>query len=142
MTTVNIYLTFEGDCKEAFELYRSVFGGEFEMISTFAEMPPQEGMPPLSDEMKNKIMHVTLPIGGETALMGSDVAGDWGPDLIVGNNFSISIRPENTDEADRIFHALAEGGKVIRPMEKTFWNAYFGVLIDRFGINWMVNCTL
>jgi PhnB protein len=141
MTTVNVYLTFEGNCREAFDFYRSIFGGEFSSRSTFGEMPPQEGMPPMSDELKDQIMHVTLPVSKETVLMGSD-SGGWGPKIVPGNNFSISVHVSGKEEADRIFNALVEGGEIRMAMEKTFWNAYFGMLTDKFGINWMVNYTL
>lgn len=140
MTTINIYLTFDGNCKQAFEFYQSVFGGEFVSLSTFGEMPPQEGIPPIPDHMTDRLMHVSLPISKETILMGSDSGGDWGPKLQVGNNFSISVNPENESEADRIFNALAEGGNITMPLAKMFWGAYFGSLTDKFGINWMVNC--
>ena len=83
-------------------------------------------------------MHVTYPIGDGTLLMASDKGG-WGPELVVGNNFSISVNPDSEEEAQRIFHALSEGGIVTMPIEKTFWNALFGSTIDKFGINWMVN---
>ena len=139
MATVNIYLTYDGDCKEAFEFYKSVFGGEFSSYSTFGEMPPQEGMPPISDDYKNKVMHVSLPISDETVLMASDKGGGWGPELQVGNNFSISINPDSKEEATRLFNGLAEGGQITMPLADTFWNAYFGMCIDKFGIQWMVN---
>jgi len=138
MTTVNVYITFDGNCMEAFDFYKSVFGGEYLSVNTFGEMPPQEGMPELSDEEKGKIMHVSLPIGGETILMASD-RGSWGPDVVVGNNFSISISPANREEADRLFNGLSAGGKVTMPIGDMFWGAYFGSFTDKFGINWMVN---
>lgn len=75
-------------------------------------------------------------------LMGSDTGGEWASEVVVGNNFSISVNTKDTEEADRIFNALAEGGKVNMPLEKTFWESYFGMLTDKFGINWMVNCQL
>lgn len=142
MTTVNIYLTFNGNCREAFEFYRSVFGGDFQYVGTFGEMPPQEGMPPISDDLKDKIMHISLPISKETALMGSDAGGEWAPNLQQGNNFTISVNVDSTKEADRIFNALAVEGNITMPLAKTFWEAYFGMLTDKFGINWMVNCEL
>lgn len=142
MKTVNPYLNFEGDCKAAFELYRSVFGGEFSYIGTFGEMPPQEGMPPLPDSEKSKIMHVSLPINKETVLMGSDTSEAFGPKMITGNNISVSINTDSQKEADRLFKGLSEGGKITMPMEKTFWGAYFGMFTDRYGINWMVNYDL
>jgi len=142
MTTVNLYLNFDGNCEEAFNFYRSVFGGEFNHIGRFKEMPPQPGQPPIPEELAEKIMHISLPISKETILMGSDVGGEWSKDFQQGNNFTISANTDNTDEATRIFNALAEGGTVKMPLAKTFWESYFGMLTDRFGINWMVNCEL
>ncbi|MCB0395395.1 MAG: VOC family protein [Flavobacteriales bacterium] len=142
MATVNVYLTFDGNCKEAFDFYKSVFGGDFQSVNTFGEMPPQEGRPPLPEEMKKRLMHISLPISKETSIMGSDIMPGMGPDLNVGNNFSLSVHPSSKGEADKIFQALAQGGQVNMPMEETFWNAYFGMLTDKFGINWMVNYEL
>lgn len=140
MITVNAYLTFNGDCKAAFDFYKSVFGGKFDYIGTFGEMPPQEGMPPMSDEMKQRIMHVSLPISAETRLMGSDTGGEWGASHQVGNNVSMSINTKDKAEADRIFNALANGGNITMPIADTFWQSYFGMLTDKFGIHWQVNC--
>ncbi len=142
MTTVNIYLTFPGNCKEAFDFYKSVFGGEFPYVGTFADMPPQEGVPPMTDEQKSKIMHISLPISKETILMGSDMGGGWASELKIGNNFAISVHTETRAEADRIFNALAEGGSISMPMADAFWNSYFGMTTDKFGINWMLNCVM
>ena len=138
MTTVNVYLTFDGNCLEAFEFYRSVFGGEFGYVGRFSEMPPDPANP-LSESDKNKIMHISLPVSKETALMGSDKFGSHGPQLVTGNNFSISVNPGSREEADRIFNGLAKGGQVTMPMADQFWDAYFGMCIDKYGINWMVN---
>lgn len=138
-TTVNIYLTFDGNCKEAFEFYKSVFGGDFPQVSTFAEMPPQEGIPPVKEEEKDRIMHMSLPISKETVLMGSDTGGEWASQFQQGNNFSISVNTENKEEADRIFNELSQGGNIMMPMDKTFWGSYFGMFQDKFGINWMVS---
>lgn len=138
-TTVNIYLTFDGNCKEAFEFYKSVFGGDFPQVSTFAEMPPQEGIPSVKEEEKDRIMHMSLPISKETVLMGSDTGGEWASQFQQGNNFSISVNTENKEEADRIFNELSQGGNIMMPMDKTFWGSYFGMFQDKFGINWMVS---
>ncbi len=92
------------------------------------------------DTDKDKIMHVSLPIGN-TVLMGSDVGGDWSSKMVQGNNFSISIAPETKEEADKIFNSLSEGAKITTPLHSTFWGSYFGMLTDKFGINWMVNFT-
>ena len=142
MITVNAYLTFNGDCKAAFDFYKSVFGGEFDYVGTFGEMPPQEGMPPMDDEMKKRIMHISLPISEETRLMGSDTGGEWGAKHQVGNNISMSINTKDKAAADRVFNALADGGNITMPIADTFWEAYFGMLTDKFGINWQVNCEL
>ncbi|WP_268122706.1 VOC family protein [Roseivirga pacifica] len=139
MTTINVYLTFNGNCKSAFDFYRSVFGGEFASESTFGEMPPQEGMPPMPDEMKDQIMHVSLPISQETVLMGSDTGGEWAASHVQGNNFSISISTDSKAKADNFFNELSAGGEVKMPMEQTFWGDYFGMLTDKFGINWMIS---
>jgi len=138
---VNVYLNFDGNCREAFVFYKSVFGGEFAYLGTFGDMPPQEGLPPLSEEMQSKIMHISLPISKETVLMGSDAGGEWAPKLVFGNNFSISVNADSTDEADRIFSALAVDGKITMPLANTFWGDYFGMLTDKFGVNWMVSST-
>lgn len=139
MTTVNTYLTYDGNCEEAFTFYKSVFGGDFQYIGRFKDMPPQEGMPPMTAEEGEKIMHVSLPVSKETVLMGSDAGGEWCANLIKGNNFSVSVNTDSTEEADRIFNGLSADGKVTMPMDKTFWGSYFGMFTDKFGINWMVS---
>lgn len=139
MTTVNVYLTFNGNCKEAFDFYQSVFGGEFPYVGTFGEMPPQEGQPPISDELKDKIMHISLPISAETVLMGSDIGDESAANYKPGNNFSISITTSSKAEANRLFDGLSSGGQVTMPMDDTFWGDYFGMFTDKFGINWMVS---
>lgn len=138
MATVSTYLTFNGNCEEAFNFYKSVLGGEFTYIGRFGEMPPQEGMPPMDEADRNKIMHVGLPIGS-TVLMGSDTGGDWASSFIQGNNFSVSVNAENKTEADRLFNGLSAGGQVTMPIADTFWGSYFGMFTDKFGINWMVS---
>lgn len=139
MTLVNVYLNFNGNCEEAFNFYKSVFGGEFPYIGRFKDMPAHEGQPPMPKEMENKIMHVSLQISKETALMGSDTGGEWAPSFKQGNNFSISISTDSKSEADRLFNGLSAGGKVTMPLSTTFWGDYFGMFEDKFGINWMVS---
>jgi len=138
MNLANVYLTFNGNCKPAFEHYKSVFGGEFAHISTFKDMPAEEGKE-LSAEMADKIVHVALPIGGDTIIMGSDTDVEGGQEVKVGNNFSISITTDSKAEADKIFNALAEGGNITMPLGDTFWGDYFGMLTDAFGVNWMMS---
>jgi PhnB protein len=135
---VNPYITFKDNCEEAFNFYKSVFGGKFAYVGRFNEMPPQDGMTVSASEGQ-KIMHISLPISKETILMGSDTTGAFADSTIVGNNFSISINAKSEKEADRLFNGLAAGGNTVMPMSKTFWGAYFGMLVDKFGIQWMVN---
>jgi len=139
MATVNIYLTFNGNCLEAFEFYKSVFGGGFPYVGKFKEMPPQEGMKAMSPEDGEKIMHISLPISQETMLMGSDTGGEWASNFSQGNNFSISITADSKEEADKLYAGLSAGGNATMPMSQTFWSSYFGMLTDKFGINWMVS---
>lgn len=139
MASVHTYLTFNGNCEAAFNFYKSVFRGEFEYIGKFKDMPPAEGQPPVSEADAEKIMHVSLPIGNGSSLFGSDTSEAFGGNVTFGSNFSISINADNKDEADKLFNGLSEGGNVIMPMGDTFWGAYFGMFVDKFGINWMVN---
>ncbi|NCA77188.1 MAG: VOC family protein [Alphaproteobacteria bacterium] len=139
MTTVNIYLTFNGNCFEAFTFYKSVLGGEFSYVGRFKEMPPEEGMPPLPKEMEDMIMHISLPVSKETRLMGSDTGGEWAPAYVAGNNFSVSINTDSKEEVDRLFNGLSAGGQVTMPLNMTFWGDYFGMFTDKFGINWMIS---
>lgn len=135
MAAVNAYLNFNGNTAEAFNFYKSVFGGEFENFQRFSDMPDMEH---LSEEEKSRVMHVSFPIG-QTMLMGSDTLESMGYAFKTGNNFSLSVDTQSEEEADKIFNALAKGGNVTMPLEKTFWGAYFGMLTDKFGIQWMVN---
>ncbi len=139
MAILNIYLTFDGNCEEAFNFYKSVFGGEFPYIGRFKDMPPGEGDGKLEPGEENRIMHVSLPISKETRLMGSDTAGEWGANYLKGNNFTISITAENKAEAEKLFNGLSAAGKVTMPLSKTFWSECFGTFTDKFGINWMVS---
>jgi PhnB protein len=139
MAAVNPYLTFNGNCEEAFNFYKSVFGGEFPYIGKFKDMPPMENCAPIPESEAEKIMHVSLPIGHETSLMGSDSSEAFGQSTTMGNNFSISINADSKEEADTLFNGLSAGGKKTMPMDETFWGAYFGMFTDKFGIHWMVN---
>ena len=139
MATLSPYLNFNGNCEEAFNFYKSVFGGEFPYIGRFNEMPPAEGGKPMTEEEGNKIMHVSLPIGKDSVIMGSDAGGEWAGKIQPGDNVQLSLNAESTEEADKWFNGLAAGGQVKMPMADTFWGAYFGMLTDKFGINWMLN---
>lgn len=137
MAQVNPYLTFDGNCEEAFNFYKSVFGGEFPYIGRFSDMP-QDGDERISEEMKNRIMHVSLPISQETILMGSDTMPGM-QDYRQGNTIALSLNTDSREEAERIFHGLSAGGSITMPLADTFWGAYFGMWTDKFGISWMVN---
>ncbi|KMQ70947.1 VOC family protein [Chryseobacterium koreense] len=139
MAQVNAYLTFNGNCEEAFNFYKSVFGGEFPYIGRFGDMPPSEDGKQVPEADKNKIMHVSLPISQETILMGSDTGGEWASKHVAGNNISLSVNTDSKEEADRIFNGLSAGGNVTMPLAETFWGAYFRMWTDKFGIHWMVN---
>ena len=138
--TVNVYLTFEGNCLEAVEVYKSIFGGEFDMVMKWSDMPPNEHFQ-LPDSEKDKVMHMGLPISKETMLMGSDRAGEYGDPIAPGNNFSISVTAESREEVDRVFNALAASGQITMPVADQFWGDYFGSVADQFGIHWMVGFT-
>ena len=136
--TLSTYINFNGNCREAFEFYRSVFGGEFDVMETFRNGPSDMGMP--EDELDN-IMHVSFPIGS-SALMGSDIPSIFGPPVTQGNNFSISYGATSREESDDLFGKLAKGGTVSMPMQDMFWGSYFGSCTDKFGINWQINFEL
>ncbi|MDP4239580.1 MAG: VOC family protein [Bacteroidota bacterium] len=141
MKTINPYLSFNGKCEEAFNFYKSVFGGKFLVVKRFKEMPENPNCP-ISASEKEKIMHISLPISKETVLFGCDSLQAFEDTTVLGDNISLSIDTDSTDEATRIFNELSSGGNVTMPMEKTFWNAYYGMVTDKFGISWMVNYDL
>jgi PhnB protein len=135
--TLSTYLNFDGNCAQAFDLYKTVFGGEFTVRQTFGDGPPDMKTDP---SHKNRIMHVSLPVG-DTVLMGSDAMEGHGEPFKMGNNFSISYAPKSKKDADEKLAALSKGGAVVMPMQGMFWGAYFGMCRDKFGVNWMVNFT-
>lgn len=139
MTTINVYLNFDGNCEEAFRFYRTVFGGEFGFMGRFSEIPPEEGAPQIPEALAQRIMHVSLPISKETILMGSDILPGYGEPFQPGNNFAISINTGSRTEADRLFGELGRDGAEVMPLGDTFWGAYFGMVKDRFGVHWMVS---
>lgn len=140
MTTASPYLTFNGNCEEAFNFYKSVFGGDFLTIMRFSDMPSEQPMP---ESAKSKILHVALPTGNGSMIMGSDSQSSFGgPAVTFGENMTICIMPETEAETERLFNGLSAGGKVTMPLEKTFWKAYFGMFTDKYGIQWMVNYDL
>ena len=143
MARVTTYLNFPRSTEAAFTFYRSVFGTDFAgPVSRFKDMPPQPpGQPSLPDADKDLVMHVALPILGGHVLMGSDAPESMGFTVKPGNNVYINLEPDSRAETDRLFAALSSGGKVEMPMQEMFWGGYFGSIVDKFGVQWMFNCT-
>jgi PhnB protein len=144
MATVSVYLNFSRNTEEAFLFYKSVFGGEFSGggIARLGDIPPMEGGPQIADSDKNLIMHIELPILGGFKLMGTDAPESMGFQLNFGNNVYITLDPDTREETKRLFDSLSEGGKVTMPLQDMFWGAYYGTCIDKFGVQWMFNCTV
>jgi PhnB protein len=130
---LNPHLSFNGQCQKAFEFYQQCLGGNIQTMMTHGDSPMADQVP---SEWRDKILHATL-IVGETALMGADVPPDSYKEP---KGFSITIQINEPADAERIFRALSEGGTVTMPLQETFWAARFGMVVDRFGIPWMVNC--
>jgi PhnB protein len=143
MSKTSTYLNFTHNTEEAFNFYKSVFGGDFVdgKINRFGEISPMEGMPPIAEEDKNLVMHVALPILGGHLLMGSDAPESMGFKLNQGNNVYVALHSDSRSEADTLFAKLSEAGEVEMPMQDMFWGDYYGALTDKFGIKWMVNYT-
>lgn len=136
MAQLSPYLTFNGNCKEAFDFYRSVFGGEFLAIMKNSDIPAEVPSMPGADP--EKLLHISLPISKETVLMGCDMPEAYGQ-AVFGTNFAISVNTGSTEETTKLFNGLSEGGKTTMPLGDTFWGSFFGMCIDKFGIHWMVS---
>ncbi|HEY1006221.1 MAG TPA: VOC family protein [Sphingobacteriaceae bacterium] len=142
MASVGTYLNFPGNTEEAFLFYRSVFGGEFSApIARFGDIPPQEGAPEIAEQDKNMVMHVSLPILDGHLLMGTDAPESMGYQVAPGNNVYISLQPDTRAETRRLFDALSAGGSVSMELQDMFWGDYYGSCTDRFGVQWMFNCS-
>jgi PhnB protein len=139
MKTANPYLNFNGNTEEAFTFYQSVFGGEFQAFLRFKDFGGNSMG--LSAADLEKIAHVALPLGRDALLMGTDVVASMPMTLTMGNNFSIALEPDSAEEADTLFDALAAGGRVQMPLQKTEWAEKYGSCVDRFGVQWMVSYT-
>ncbi len=135
MAAINPYLNFNGNTEEAFNFYKSVFGGEFLGIQRYKDTPESNKIPA---EVQGKIMHIALPIKG-SLLMGTDALEIMGQTLTMGNNIHLSIDTDSQEEADQIFSGLSTGGQIKMPMNKTFWGSYFGMVKDKFGVQWMIS---
>lgn len=136
MKNIIPYLNFLGNTEEAFTFYKSIFGGEFTTFQRFKDIPNNQH---LSNVDQEKIMHVSLELSNGYVLMGTDMLESMGHKLVEGNNFSLSINADSESEADFLFNSLVKGGKIDMPLEKTFWGAYFGIVKDKFGIQWLIN---
>lgn len=143
MTRVTTYLNFTNNTEEAFLFYQSIFGGEFTRggIVRFGDIPPSEGMPPLAEADKNLIMHIELPIAGGHVLMGTDAPESMGFKVNFGNNVHINIEPDTKEETKMLFDKLSAGGKITMDLQDMFWGSYYGSCTDKFGVQWMFNCT-
>jgi PhnB protein len=142
MARVSTYLNFANKTEEAFIFYKSVFGGEFTApgIRRMGDIPPADGMPPVSDAVKNLVMHIELPITGGHILMGTDAPEQMGFTVNFGNNVHINLETDTRAETKRLFDALSAGGKVSSELQDMFWGAYFGSCTDKYGVQWMFNC--
>jgi PhnB protein len=138
MHRIDIYLNFNGNSEQAFLFYKSIFGGEFIAAQRYKDVPGGDKMPA---EDQEKMMHISLKITPHTSLMASDNVASNRSSLREGNNFHICIQAGNEKEADKLFGALSKDGTIEMPMNKTFWGAYFGMCVDKFGILWMINFT-
>lgn len=142
MAKVSTYLNFPRNTEEAFNFYRKVFGGEFTGgISRFRDIPPSDNMPPLPEADRNLVMHVVLPILGGHNLMGTDAPESMGFKVNSGNNVYINLEPDTRDETKHLFNALSAGGKVEMDLQEMFWGDYYGSCRDKYGIQWMFNCS-
>jgi PhnB protein len=135
------YLNFDRSTEEAFNFYKTVFGTEFDNLTRHSDVPLPEGAPGPSEEDKNLIINVALPILGGHILMGTDAPESMDFKVNQGNNFFICLHPDTRLESDALFAALSAGGKVENPLQEMFWGDYWGSLVDKFGIQWMVNCS-
>ncbi len=141
MAQASIYLNFPGNAEEALTFYRSIFGGDLR-ITRFNEMTPHEDMPPLPETCRNMVLHASLPImNGALVLMVSDAPEEMGFRVQFGNHIYINLMPDTRSETRRLFRALSEGGKVEQPLQDMFWGDYYGVCTDKFGVQWMFNCS-
>jgi PhnB protein len=129
-------LSFQGQCRQAFEFYAQVLGGELTAALPYHDGPPDM---PVGEQYKDWLMHAWLQVGDQ-AIMGADMDKDWAPNIDKPKNgFDVTLHTDDAAEARRWFDALSEGGKVVMPFEATFWSPGFGSLIDKFGVPWMVN---
>ena len=136
MKSINPYLMFNGNAKDAFQFYQSVLGGELSLIR-YSDMPDMENA---KKEDLEKAAHIALPINGsDHILMASDAPSANEVELGSNSRYHITLVPESTEEADRVFQGLSQGGQVMMPLEKTDWAEKFAMFTDKFGVQWMIN---
>lgn len=139
MSTVAVYLNFQGQAEAAFTFYQAVFGTDYSApILRIKDLPAEPNAPKFTEADLNRVMHVALPIVGGTELMGCDMLESMGHKVVVGNNTTISLQLDSKEEADQYYAALSEGGSDQAPMRDEFWG-YWGCCLDQFGIRWMFN---
>jgi PhnB protein len=141
MAKVSTYLNFPRNTEEAFNFYKTVFGGEFiGGINRFSDIPPSPGVPPMAEADKNLVMHVALKTLGDHILMGTDAPESMGFNVTMGNNVYISLEPDTKEETKKLFDLLSVGGKIETELQDMFWGDYFGSCKDKFGVQWMFSC--
>lgn len=137
MSKLSTHVAYNGNCEEAFNFYKSIFGGEFDQLMRNKDVPA-EVPSQVTEAEQDKILHISLPIGDSSMLMGCDMPAAYG-EAQRTNAFNISINTDSEAETEKYFNGLAEGGKITMPLDKTFWGAYFGMCVDKYGVQWMVS---
>lgn len=138
MISVNPYLNFMGKTEEAMKFYATVFGKDLDILQRYSDIPNQANV---AENERNMVMHTALT-AGSSIIMATDSLESMGQTLVEGTNISLAITAESKEEADKLFTGLSEGGKVTMPIQDTFWGDYFGMLTDRYNIQWMVSYPL
>lgn len=141
MAIVNAYLSFNGNCEKAFEFYKSVFDKDFKYIGRYKDVPEvaRQYFPNCKEE---HIMHIGLPISDETILMGADIIDIDRKEMNAYNFFSLYVSTESKEEANRLFNLLSKDGEIILPISEQFWGSYYGICMDKFGVNWKISFAL
>jgi len=142
MSHVSTYLNFNRNTEEAFNFYKSVFGGEYSGngLRRLGDIPPSPDAPPIAESDKNLVMHVELPILAGHKLMGTDAPESMGFNVNMGNNMYICLSPDTRVETKKLFDALSAGGTVTMDLQDMFWGSYYGTCTDKYGVLWMFNC--
>lgn len=138
MQQLGVYLTFPGKCEEALHFYKNCFDGEILSLQRFGEMPQEQGSPEMPEDFKQKVMHSEFKAGDLYFMASDDMYHK--SELVMGSNLTLSLNFGSEKEQEKVFNRLAEGGKITMPLEDTFWGARFGMLTDKYGFHWMVNC--